>query len=87
MFKSALHSAHKISEIQQIAITVSDVGIALPFYRDVLGLPFLFGPAPTLAFLAAGKVRIMLSTFRSGAALGDPTFQVIANLEPSDFRA
>ena len=53
---------HKLSEIRQIAITVSDVGVALPFYRDVLGLTFLFSPAPTLAFLAAGSVRIMLST-------------------------
>ena len=46
----------------QVAVTVSDVGRALPFYRDVLGLRFLFQPAPTLAFLAAGDVRIMLST-------------------------
>jgi len=53
---------HKLSEIRQIAITVSDVGTALPFYRDVLGLNFLFSPSPALAFLAAGSVRIMLST-------------------------
>jgi catechol 2,3-dioxygenase-like lactoylglutathione lyase family enzyme len=31
-----------ISSIGQVAITVSDVGKALGFYRDVLGLPFLF---------------------------------------------
>lgn len=77
----------KLSEIRQIAITVSDVGTALPFYRDVLGLTFLFSPAPTLAFLAAGKVRIMVSTLRSGDALGDAPFQVIANLEPSEIGA
>jgi len=53
---------HKLSEIRQIAITVSDVGTALPFYRDVLGLNFLFSPSPALAFLAAGSVGIMLST-------------------------
>jgi len=57
-----MNHEHKLSEIRQIAITVSDVGVALPFYRDVLGLTFLFSPAPTLAFLAAGNVRIMLST-------------------------
>ena len=57
-----MNNEHKVSEIRQIAITVSDVGVALPFYRDVLGLTFLFSPAPTLAFLAAGNVRIMLST-------------------------
>ena len=53
---------HNVSEIMQIAITVSDVGIALPFYRDVLGLKFLFGAGPNLAFLQAGGVRLMLST-------------------------
>jgi predicted enzyme related to lactoylglutathione lyase len=48
-------------EIGQIAITVSDVSKTLPFYRDVLGLKFLFSPNPNLAFLSAGPVRIMLS--------------------------
>jgi predicted enzyme related to lactoylglutathione lyase len=52
----------KLSDIGQIAITVSDVATALPFYRDVLGLTFLFSPGPNLAFLAAGSIRIMLST-------------------------
>ena len=39
---------HALSEIGQIAITVSDVAQATAFYRDVLGLRFLFfrrGPA------------------------------------------
>ena len=60
----------KISEIGQIAITVSDVETALGFYRDILGLTFLFSPAPTLAFLAAGNVRIMLSTPQGAGAVG-----------------
>jgi predicted enzyme related to lactoylglutathione lyase len=59
-----------LSEIGQIAITVSDVATALPFYRDVLGVKFLFSPAPTLAFLAAGSVRIMLSTPQGAGAVG-----------------
>jgi len=57
-------------EIGQIAITVSDVDVALKFYRDALGLTFLFSPAPTLAFLAAGSVRIMLSTPQGAGAVG-----------------
>jgi predicted enzyme related to lactoylglutathione lyase len=57
-----MNTEHKLSEILQIAITVADVSTALPFYRDVLGLQFLFSPAPSLAFLQAGSVRIMLST-------------------------
>ena len=58
------------SEIGQIAITVSDVEKALAFYRDVLGLTFLFSPAPALAFLAAGSVRIMLSTPQGAGTVG-----------------
>src|SRR5262245_61128009 len=69
----------KPSEIRQVAITVSDVGRALPFYRDILGLTFLFSPAPTLAFLGAGSVRIMLSTTQGAGKVGDnaiPYFKV-----------
>ena len=44
-----------VSDIGQIAVTVSDVAKALAFYRDALGLAFLFSPAPTLAFLQAGR--------------------------------
>lgn len=61
---------HKASEILQVAITVNDVEVALPFYRDVLGLKFLFSPTPTLAFLAAGSVRIMLSTPQGAGTVG-----------------
>ena len=60
----------QLSDIGQIAITVSDVSIALPFYRDVLGLNFLFSPAPTLAFLSAGSIRIMLSTPQGAGVVG-----------------
>jgi predicted enzyme related to lactoylglutathione lyase len=61
---------YKVADIGQIAITVSDVSQALVFYRDVLGLEFLFSPAPTLAFLRAGSVRIMLSTPQGAGAIG-----------------
>jgi predicted enzyme related to lactoylglutathione lyase len=60
----------EVSEIGQIAVTVSDVPAALGFYRDVLGLRFLFSPAPNLAFLQAGGVRIMLSTPQGAGAPG-----------------
>ena len=36
----------------------------------VLGLTFLFQPAPTLAFLAAGDVRVMLTTPQGHGAPG-----------------
>ena len=47
--------------IGQLAIPVADLQRALGFYRDVLGLRFLFQAPPDLAFLDCGGVRLMLS--------------------------
>src|SRR5436190_11008819 len=59
-----------LSDIGQIAITVSDVAKATTFYRDVLGLKFLFAAGPNLAFLAAGAVRLMLTTPQGHGEVG-----------------
>jgi methylmalonyl-CoA/ethylmalonyl-CoA epimerase len=45
----------------QVALTVSDVERSTAFYRDKVGLRFLFSAGPTLAFLDLGGVRLMLS--------------------------
>ena len=50
-----------IDGLGQVALTVRDVERSTAFYRDALDLPFLFAPAPTLAFLRIGEVRLMLS--------------------------
>ena len=50
-----------LSTIGQIAISVHDVQRALGFYRDVLGMRFLFEAPPHLAFFDCGGVRLMLS--------------------------
>lgn len=50
----------KIEKIGQIAIPVSDVDRAIAFYRDVLGLQFLFRAGENLAFFDCGGVRILL---------------------------
>jgi methylmalonyl-CoA/ethylmalonyl-CoA epimerase len=49
-----------ISTIGQISIRVHDIERAVAFYRDALGLEFLFDAGP-LAFLGCGDVRIMLT--------------------------
>lgn len=59
-----------ISAIGQIALTVGDVTQATTFYRDVLGLQFLFAAGPNLAFLAAGGVRLMLTTPQGHGEVG-----------------
>lgn len=48
-----------LGPIGQIAIRARDLARATAFYRDVLGLPFLFA-APALAFFQVGGVRLML---------------------------
>ena len=59
-----------VGEIGQVAITVSDVEMAVAYYRDVLGLSFLFGAGPNLAFLSDGSIRIMLSTPQGSGTVG-----------------
>ena len=46
--------------IGQIAQPVSDIDRAIAFYRDVLGMRFLFRAPPGLAFFDCGGVRLML---------------------------
>ncbi|HEV3258399.1 MAG TPA: VOC family protein [Gemmataceae bacterium] len=48
-----------LSRIGQIAVNVHDVKKATAFYRDTLGMKFLF-EAPNLAFFDCGGVRLML---------------------------
>ena len=49
-----------LTEVGQIAVTVEDLERATAFYRDVLGVPFLF-VAPGLAFFDLEGIRLMLS--------------------------
>ena len=50
------------SRIVQIAVVANDVARAKVFYRDILGLPFLFDAGPTLAFFDCAGVRLMITT-------------------------
>ena len=49
-----------IESLGQIAIPVKDLSRAANFYRNVLGMQFLFEAPPQLAFFNCGGVRIML---------------------------
>ena len=50
-----------IQGVGQIAVNVKDVDRAVGFYRDVLGMPFLFR-IPGAAFFQCGATRLMLGT-------------------------
>jgi catechol 2,3-dioxygenase-like lactoylglutathione lyase family enzyme len=63
-----------LSRIGQIAIRVRNLERAITFYRDALGLPFLF-QAPDLAFFQAGGVWLMLTT-----VVGEPEFDHPASI-------
>ena len=50
----------------QVAITVSNMARATAFYRDKVGLPFLF-TAGGMAFFDCGGIRLMLSASNAGS--------------------
>ena len=50
-----------VGPVGQIHITVRDVDRSVAFYRDVLGVPFLFQvPGQPMAFFQSGDVRLYL---------------------------
>jgi len=49
-----------LGQLGQIAVPVSDIQRAIAFYRDVLGMRFLFQAPPGLGFFDCAGVRLML---------------------------
>lgn len=49
-----------LKQIGQIAVPVTDITRAIQFYRDILGMQFLFQAPPGLAFFDLNGVRLML---------------------------
>ena len=54
------------AKIGQILIPVDDFDKGIAFYRDVLGLPFLFAAPPQMAFFNCGGVRLLVGVVPSG---------------------
>jgi len=57
---TATISPFGLSQIAQIAITVKDLPAAIAFYRDTLGMRFLFEAPPAMAFFDCAGIRLML---------------------------
>lgn len=49
-----------LAQIGQVAVPVGDLERAIAFYRDTLGMRFLFQAPPGLGFFDCGGVRLML---------------------------
>jgi catechol 2,3-dioxygenase-like lactoylglutathione lyase family enzyme len=62
-----------LGTIGQIHVSVSDVDRAVAFYRDVLGVPFLFQvPGQPMAFFDCGGVRLYLGRPESDEFRSNP---------------
>ena len=65
-------AAVQLNEIGQIALTVASLDEARAFYRDVLGMQFLFD-AGSMTFFQCGSVRLLIGAAEPGTAAGGNT--------------
>jgi methylmalonyl-CoA/ethylmalonyl-CoA epimerase len=72
-----------LRSVGQISIRTKDLGAAVAFYRDLLGLEFLFQAGPALAFLLCGDVRLML-TVPESAEFDHPSSTVYFRVDDLD---
>jgi methylmalonyl-CoA/ethylmalonyl-CoA epimerase len=57
---SAALGDFRLEQIGQIAVNVHDLERAIRFYRDTLGMRFLFQAPPQMAFFDCGGVRLLI---------------------------
>ncbi len=69
-----------VRDLGQVAFTVTDLERSVAFFRDQIGLPFLFSAPPGLAFFSIGPVRLMLSQPESD----EPTSNSVLYLRVDD---
>ena len=54
------------AKVGQLAIPVEDFEKGVAFYRDTLGIPFLFSAPPQMAFFNCGGVRLLVGVMPAG---------------------
>jgi catechol 2,3-dioxygenase-like lactoylglutathione lyase family enzyme len=73
-----------VGPVGQIHISVRDIDRSVAFYRDVLGIPFLFQvPNQPMAFFSSGAVRLFLGVPESA----DFTTKVLLYFTVDDIEA
>jgi len=75
-----------LSRIGQIAITVQDLPRAVAFYRDALGIRFLFEAPPNMAFFDCGGVRLMMSLPEQEGSAAGQRFNSILYFQVDDIQ-
>jgi len=66
------------TRLGQVAIVCENVQRATAFYRDILGVPFLFSAGPGLSFFDVAGTRLMLSA-AEGDANGTSVLYFLVN--------
>lgn len=77
-------NAFGLHAIGQIAVPVSDIDRAIAFYRDILGMRFLFKAPPGLGFFDCTGVRLLLD---APAKKQDKTYSSIIYNKVADLPA
>ena len=54
--------------VGQLLIPVEDLDQAIQYYRDTLGLKYLFSAPPQMSFFQAGDVRLLVGVPETGQA-------------------
>jgi methylmalonyl-CoA/ethylmalonyl-CoA epimerase len=54
------------AKVAQVLIPVDDFEKGVAFYRDTLGLPFMFAAPPQMAFFNCGGVRLLVGVTPAG---------------------
>jgi methylmalonyl-CoA/ethylmalonyl-CoA epimerase len=54
------------AKIGQLLIPIDDFEKGVAFYRDVLGIPFLFAAPPQMAFFDCAGVRLLVGVMPAG---------------------
>lgn len=77
-----------LKRIGQLALPVADLDRSVAFYRDQLGLRFLFQAPPGLAFFDCTGLRLMLDApaFERGSRFGSVLYFTVDDL-PTNFAA
>jgi methylmalonyl-CoA/ethylmalonyl-CoA epimerase len=70
--------------IGQLLIPIEDFDRGTAFYRDVLGLTFLFAAPPQMAFFICGSVRLLVGVMPPGqkAQRGSAIYFKVRDIQP-----